>query len=171
MDNVVEHSPVWRAAMVVALGALLQAILTPYLAPGFVSPKFVVVGVAFAVAALGMSQGLLLGFFGGILVDALGGGVFGVGTLGGLVAGTLAARAGAARRKRSEKLVLAWVVALSVAAYDLVDLAARSLAGLETPPLGAYAVTGVIPDALLNGVLAYLIGGLLLRFVRVRKAG
>lgn len=175
MASVVEHSPVWRAAVVVALGAVLQTILTPYLSFGFVSPKFAIVGIVFAVAALGLSQGLLLGFFGGILVDALGGGVFGVGTLAGLVAGALGARAGAGRRKRPERFVLAQVVALAVVAYDLVGIATelilRNVAGLEGPPVGSYLVWGVVPDALLNGILAYAIGGWLLGFVRVRKGG
>jgi hypothetical protein len=55
-------------------------------------------------------------------------------------------------------LLLAQVVAVSVAVYDVTYLVAISLAGLEGPPLGDYAVVGLLPDTLLNALLAYLVG-------------
>jgi hypothetical protein len=58
------------------------------------------------------------------------------------------------------------VVAISVAAYDLTYLTALNLAGLEAPMFGDYAVTGLLPDALLNALLAYLVGGWLLKVGR-----
>lgn len=160
-----------RAAIVVALAAVLEVILGPYLVLGWISPKFMIFGVVFAVPALKNLQAVMLGFFAGILFDALSGGFFGVGSLAGLVAATLAVRANAALRKGARRFVMAQVVAVSVAVYDLVDYAAMGLAGLQTPSFGGYLVGGVLPDALLNGVLAYLVGGFLLRIGRTRRRG
>jgi rod shape-determining protein MreD len=155
-----------RAALLVTLGALLEAVLGPYLTFGWVSPKLALLGIVFAVAQLRDLQAVLLGFFGGILYDALSGGLFGVGTLCGLLAGVLSARAGTVRPKGAERLLLAQVVAVAVAAYDLTYLVALDFAGLEGPPLGDYAVVGLVPDVLANAFLAYLIGGWLLRLGR-----
>ena len=161
-----EQASVVRASLIVAAAALLEAVLGPYLTFGWISPKLMVLGVVFAVAPLRDLQAVLLGFFGGILFDALGGGLFGVGSLSGLVAGILSARAGDVRPKGAERLLLAQVVAISVAAYDLTYLTALNFAGLAAPPLGEYAVAGVIPDALLNALLAYVVGGWWLRIGR-----
>jgi hypothetical protein len=70
------------------------------------------------------------------------------------------------RPKGAERLLLAQVAAISVAAYDLSYLVAINFAGLESPPLGDYAVVGLIPDVLLNAFVAYLIGGWLLKLRR-----
>jgi rod shape-determining protein MreD len=161
-----EQTSVVRAALFVALAALLDAVLGPYLTFGWISPKLTLLGVVFAVAPLRDLQAVLLGFFGGILFDALSGGLFGVGSLSGLLAGILSARAGAVRPRGAERLLLAQVVAVSVAAYDLAYLMALNLAGLEGPPFGEYAVAGLLPDALLNALLAYLVGGWLLKVGR-----
>jgi rod shape-determining protein MreD len=110
----------------------------------------------------------LLGFFGGILLDALGADLFGVGALAGLIAAMLASRASAVRRRGSEKVLFAQVAGLAVVAYDLLSYSARWLAGLEVPQLGEYAVWGVLPDAIINGLLAYLIGGWLLNVVDIK---
>jgi len=154
-----EQTSIVRAALFVALAALLDAVLSPYLTFGWISPKLTVLGIVFAVAPLRDLQAVLLGFFGGILFDALSGGLFGVGALSGLLAGLLSARAGTVRPKGAERLLLAQVVAISVAAYDMTYLAALNLAGLGGPVLGEYAVAGLLPDALLNALLAYYIGG------------
>ena len=162
-----EQTSIVRAALLVALAALLDAVLGPYLTFGWVSPKLTLLGIVFAVAPLRDLQAVLLGFFGGILLDALSGGLFGVGTLSGLLAGILSARAGTVRPKGAERLLLAQVVAVSVAAYDLTYLVAINFAGLEgSPPLGDYAVVGLIPDTLLNAFLAYLVGRWLLGVAR-----
>jgi len=161
-----EQAPVVRASLVVAAAALLEAVLGPYLTFGWISPKLMVLGVVFAVAPLRDLQAVLLGFFGGTLFDALGGGLFGVGALSGLLAGILSARAGDVRPKGAERLLLAQVVAISVAAYDLTYLTALNFAGLQAPRFGEYAVAGVIPDALLNALLAYFVGGWLLHVGR-----
>ena len=161
-----EQTSIVRAALLVALTALLDAVLGPYLTFGWVSPKLTLLGIVFAVAPLRDLQAVLLGFFGGILLDALSGGLFGVGTMSGLLAGILSARAGTVRSKGAERLLLAQVVAVSVAAYDLTYLVAINFAGLESPPLGDYAVVGLTPDVLLNAFLAYLIGGWLLKLGR-----
>ena len=163
-----EQASVVRAAVVVALAALLEAVIGPYLTFDFFSPKLTLIAVVFAASQLRDLQAVLLGFFGGILLDALGSDLFGVGALGGLLAGTLAARAGAVRRKGTERLVLAQAVGLVVAAYDVMGLTARSLAGLGVPALGEYAVGGVLPDAVLNALLAYLVGGWLLKTVSTK---
>ena len=163
-----EQSSVVRAALFVALAALLDVVLGPYLIFGWISPKLTLLGVVFAVAPLRDLQAVLLGFFGGILFDALSGGLFGVGALSGLLAGILSARAGAVRPKGAERLLLAQVVAVSVAAYDLTYLTALNLAGLEGPTFGEYAVAGLLPDVLLNALLAYFVGGWWLKIGRDR---
>ena len=87
----------------------------------------------FAVAPLRDLQAVLLGFFGGILLDALGSDLFGVGALGGLLAAMLASRASAVRRRGSEKILLAQVVAFAVVGHDL--LAYSAWYGLAVPRL------------------------------------
>ena len=164
-----EQTSVVRAALIVALAAMLDAVLGPYLTFGWISPKLALLGVVFAVSPLRDLQAILLGFFGGILLDALGGGLFGAGALGGLLAATLSVRAGAVRRKGTERLLLSQVVGVSVAAYDLVYLTAVNLAGLQGPAFGEYIVAGVLPDAVLNALLAYLVGGWLLKIGRTKN--
>jgi len=164
----VEQASVIRAAIVVALAALLDAVVVPYLTFGFFSPRLTLIAIVFAAAPLRDLQAVLLGFFGGILLDALGGDLFGVGALGGLLAAMLATRASAVRRRGSEKVLLAQVAGLAVAAYDLLGYSARWLAGLGVPQLGEYAVGGVLPDALINALLAFLIGGWLLNIVNIK---
>ena len=163
-----EQASVVRAASVVAAGALLDAVLSPYLTFGFFSPKLALIAVVFAVSPLRDLQAVLLGFFGGILLDALGSDLFGVGAIGGLFAATLSARASAVRRKGTERVLLAQVVGLAVAGYDLLGYTARWLAGLGVPSLGEYTVVGVLPDAAINTLLAFLIGGWLLKIVNVK---
>ncbi|MEJ7842018.1 MAG: rod shape-determining protein MreD [Rubrobacter sp.] len=165
----VEQASVVRASVVVAVAVLLEAVLGPYLTLGYVSPKFALIGVVFAVSPLRDLQAILLGFFGGILLDSLGSGLFGVGALAGLAAATLASRVGAVQRRGTERLHLAQVVAVSVLAYDLLGWMARSLADLGSPPFAEYAVAGILPDALLNAVVAYLVGGWLLKLVNPKK--
>jgi len=147
-----------RAALLVAAGALLQAALAPLLTFGWVGPKFVVLAIVVAVSGQRDLQALLLGFFGGVLTDALGGGIFGAGALAGLAAATISMRVGAAWRKGSARPVLALAVGLAVAVYDVVGLLAPALAGGAVLPFATYLVAGVLPDAALNGALAYLVG-------------
>jgi rod shape-determining protein MreD len=164
----VEHASVIRAAIVVAIAALLDAVVVPYLTFGFFSPRLTLIAVVFAVAPLRDLQAVLLGFFGGILLDALGSGLFGVGALAGLLTAMLASRASAVRRSGSQKVLLAQVAGLAVAAYDLLGYSARWLAGLGVPQLGEYAVGGVLPDAVINALLAFLVGGWLLNVVNIK---
>ena len=149
---VVEQVSVVRASLLVAVGALLEAALTPLLEFGWVSPKFVILAIVVAAAGQRDLQALLLGFFGGVLTDAL----------GGVAAATISMRAGAMRRKGGTAPVLAVAAALAVAVYDVLGLLAPALAGDAVPPLGAYLVVGVLPDVLLNAALAYLFGAWLL---------
>ncbi len=162
------HASVVRAAVVVALAAVLGAVVAPYFDFGWFSPKFVIIAIVFTAAGLRDLQGILLGFFGGVLSDTLGSGMFlfGVGAMGGVVSATLAVRYGTRWSKGAERFMLAQLVALSVAAYGLIRLLAADLVGLERPPLLGFLFSGVLPDALLNGLLAYLIGGWLLKAVR-----
>lgn len=169
MGYVFVHVSIFRAAVLIAVAALLAAVLGPLLQFGWVSPKFAIIGVVLAVSRMRELQAVLLGFFGGILIDALGGGLFGVGALGGLIAGFLAVRVGAARLKSAERLLLAQTVGISVAAYDVISWTAFNLAGLDAPPMITYVFVGMLPDALLNAVLAYLLAGWLTRIVRVRE--
>lgn len=158
-----------RAAIVVALAAILDAVLAPYATVLWISPKFTVIAIVFMGSVLRDLQAVLLGFFGGILVDALGGGLFGVGALGGVISGILSVRAGGVRRKGTERMVLAQIVAVSVAAYDLIRFAAVNLAGLEGPATLAYLLAGVVPDAIFNGVLAYLLGKWLIKIAQPKE--
>jgi rod shape-determining protein MreD len=164
----VEQASVVRAAIVVAIAALLDAVVVPYLTFGFFSPRLTLIAIVFAAAPLRDLQAVLLGFFGGILLDALGSDLFGVGALGGLLAALLASRASAVRRRGTERVLLAQVAGLAVAGYDLLGYTARWLAGLAIPQLGEYAVAGVLPDALVNALIAFLLGGWLLNIVNVK---
>ena len=165
-----EQAHVVRAALVVAVAALLDAVVVPYVTFGSFSPRLTLIAVVFAAAPLRDLQAVLLGFFGGVLLDALGGELFGVGAIGGLLAAALSVRASAVRREGAEKLLLAQVVALAAVAYDLLGYIARWLAGLSVPQLGEYAVWGILPDALINAVIAFLIGGWLLKIVNAKSA-
>ncbi len=158
-----------RAALLVALAAILEATLSPLLTFGWVGPRFVVLGVVVAVTGLRDLQALLLGFFGGVLVDALGGGLFGAGALGGICAAAFSIRIGPAHRKGDVRPFLAQAVAVAVAVYDLLSLTALILAGHGVPPTTNYLLGGVVPDVLLNAVLAYFIGGWLLRLITTRE--
>jgi rod shape-determining protein MreD len=164
----VEQASVVRAAIVVAVAALLDAVVVPYLTFGFFSPRLTLIAVVFVASPLRELQAVLLGFFGGVLLDALGGDLFGVGALGGLLAAALSARASAVRRKGAERVLFAQVTGLAVAGYDLLGFTARWLAGLGVPQLGEYAVWGILPDALINAILAFLIGGWLLNIVNIK---
>ena len=164
------QTSVVRAALLVALAVVFDAVIGPYLTFGLVAPNLTVISIVVAASGLGELQAITLGFFGGILTDALGVGVglFGVGVLGGLVAGMLALRAGSYQRKSVSKPLLAVAVFLSVAAYDLIKVVANGLAGFSGPSIGGFIVGGMLPDALLNGVLAYIISAQLFRLVRNR---
>src|SRR5919202_2784916 len=152
-----------RAALLVALAALLEVALSPLVTFGWVAPRFLVLGVVVAVTGLRDLQALLLGFFGGVLTDALSSGLFGAGALGGVIAAAISVRAGDMRRKRGTGLYFAQTVAVAVAAYDLVALFATALVGQGSPPILSYLASGMFPDVLLNALLAYLAGGWLLR--------
>ncbi len=156
-----------RAALLVALAALLEVTLAPLLTFGWVAPRFLVLGVVVAVAGLRDLQALLLGFFGGVLTDALSGGLFGVGALGGVFAAMVSVRVRSIRMKSEAHLILAQAIA--VAAYDLLSLFALILVGRSGPPVTNYLVGGLVPDVLLNAFLAYLVGRWLLRLVTMRK--
>ena len=163
-----EQTSIVRAAALISLSVLLGALVAPYLDFEWFSPKFAIIAIVFAASGLRDLQGISLGFFGGILSDALGNGVFlfGVGAIGGLVAAALAVRYGMAWSRGAERLLLTQLVAVSVVVYDIVRVVALDLAGFERPPLLGYVLSSVLPDALLNAVLAYVLGGWLLRILR-----
>jgi rod shape-determining protein MreD len=144
----------------------MDAVVAPYLDFGWFSPKFTILAIVFAASGLRHLQGILLGFFGGVLLDALGGGLFGVGAVGGLIAGAVSVRYGDVMTRGAARFTLSVLAGIAVAAYDLVQLAAYNLLGLEVPSLLGYMFSGMLPDAFLNALLAYLIGGLLLRTIR-----
>lgn len=154
-----------RAAVLVGIAAVLEAALSPLFTFGWVGPRFAIIGIVIATSVQRDLQALLLGFFGGILTDALaaGTGIFGVGALGGLVAATVSMRASG--RKGSVRALLALSTVFAVVAYDLFGLFALFLAGEGGPSVVAYFFGGILPDALLNGVLAYLVGARLLKFL------
>lgn len=160
-----------RAAVVIALAAVADAVIAPYLSFGWFSPKFTIVAVVFAASGLRHLQGILLGFFGGVLLDTLGGGLFGAGTLGGLIAGTLSVRYGDVMTRGAARFVLAQIAGVSVAAYDLIQFVAFNLLGLDVPSFGRYIFSGILPDSFLNVLLAFLVGGWLLRTIRKDGTG
>jgi rod shape-determining protein MreD len=166
---VLGHTLIVRAALLVALAALLDVALSPLLTFGWVGPRFIVLGVVIAAAGLREFQALLLGFFGGVLVDALGGGVFGAGALSSVFAAVVSVRVGITRRKGEVRFFLAQAVAMATIAYDLLTLFALNLANQSGPPVVSYFVGGVIPDALLNAFLAYLVGSRLLRLITTKE--
>src|SRR5215210_2842016 len=120
-----------RAALLVALAAFLESALSPLLTFGWVGPRFLILGVVVAVAGLRDLQALLLGFFGGVLTDALSSGLFGAGALGGVFAAAISVRAGAARRKGGSRPALAQAVVAAVVVYDLLGLFAPFLASRD----------------------------------------
>ncbi len=160
-----------RAAILVGIAAVLEAALSPVLTLGWVGPRFAIIGIVVATSGQRDLQALLLGFFGGILTDALaaGTGIFGVGALGGLAAATVSMRASG--RKGGVRATLALSTAVAVAIYDFVGLFALFLAGASGPSFLAYFFGGILPDALLNGVLAYLVGAWLVKKVTNKDGG
>ena len=164
------QASVIRAALLVALAAVFDVVVGPYLTFGLIAPNLTIISIVVAASGLGELQAILLGFFGGILTDALGVGVglFGVGALGGLAAGMLAARVGTYQRKGVLRPLLFVAVCLSVAAYDLIKLIANTLAGFSGPSAVGFFFGGMLPDALLNGLLAYIIGAQLFKLVRIK---
>ncbi len=154
-----------RAAVLVGIAAVLEAALSPLLTFGWVGPRFAIIGIVVATTGQRDLQALLLGFFGGVLTDALAAGtaIFGAGALGGLAAATVSMRASG--RKGDKRATLALCTAMAVATYDLVGLFALSLAGSGGPSLVAYFFGGILPDALLNGLLAYLVGAWFVKIV------
>lgn len=160
-----------RVVSLVVLGALLQVVVAPYLDLGFFAPALAILCVIVAAAGLKWSVALPVGFFGGTLVDALGAGLFGVGALSGVLAAALSSRAGVLDGGEADRMRLAGTVALAVAAHDLLSVAALGLSGDTWPPMLEFVALGVLPDSALNGVLAYLAGGVLLRLVLVKDEG
>ena len=73
------------------------------------------------------------------------------------------------RRKGGTRLFFAQTVAVAVAAYDLLTLFATALAGQGSPPIMSYLAGGMVPDVLLNALLAYLVGGSLLRLLIAKE--
>ncbi|MDP9427056.1 MAG: hypothetical protein M3P37_13780 [Actinomycetota bacterium] len=161
----VENASLVRAAILVGIAAVLEAALSPLLTFGWVGPRFAIIGIVIVTSGQRDLQALLLGFFGGILTDALaaGTGIFGVGALGGLAAAAVSMRASG--RKGDLRAILALSTAVAVAAYDLIGFFALSLADAGGPSFVAYSFGGILPDTLLNGVLAYLVGAWILKIV------
>jgi rod shape-determining protein MreD len=166
-EIVLDQTLIVRSALLVAFAALLEATLSPFLTFGWVGPRFIILGVVVAVTGLRELQALLLGFFGGVLTDALSGGFFGAGALGGVFAAVVSVWAGTMRLKGEAHLILAQAVAVAV--YDILNLLAPVLAGHEGPPAARYLVGGVAPDVLLNAFLAYLVGGRLLKLITTKE--
>lgn len=155
-----------RAAGAIAVGAALDAVVAPYFNFGWFTPKFTILAIVFAAFSLRQLQGILLGFFGGVLLDALGGGLFGAGALGGLIAGTLSVRYGDLVTRGTARFTLSLMAGVAVFVYDLVQLVAYDLLGLDVPSFISYLFSGMLPDAFLNVLLAFLVGGWLLRTIR-----
>lgn len=167
--SVTRRASTVRAVLLVALGALSQAVVVPYLAFGLVAPALALLCVVVATAGLNGSVALPVGFFGGMLVDALGSGLFGVGALSGVFAAALSSRAGIIDEGSATRLRLAGAVAAAVVVHDLASVAALGLSGDSWPPLIEFVSLAVLPDAVLNAVLAYVVGGALLGLVLVRE--
>lgn len=160
-----------RVVVLVASGALLQAVFAPQLSFGWVAPNFLVLALVAAVPGLRELESVLLGFFGGILTDALGAGLFGAGAFGGAVVGMVLTRTG--RRGPGvdvTRIYLAGVAALAVAVYGGIRLLFLAL-GEGMVPFGGFMVVGFLADVLANGVLSFLICRPLMRLTRTRGEG
>lgn len=162
-SSLVDQGTIVRAAVVIAVGAILDAVVAPYLDFGWFSPKFTIIAIIFAVFGLRHLQGILLGFFGGVLLDALGGGLFGAGALAGLISGALSVRYGDMVTRGTARFTLSILAGFAVFVYDLIQLIAYDLLGLDVPSFVSYLFSGMLPDAFLNVLLAFLVGGWLLR--------
>ena len=158
-----------RAAILVAFGAFLQAVLAPQLSLWWVEPNFLVLALAAAVAGLRELYGVLLGFFGGILVDILASGLFGAGAFGGAIVGMISARAGqrvAVSGGEVPRFSLAGGVALAVAVYGLIRFSFLALWGGSLSPFGGFQALGLLPDALVNGLIFFVICRPLIKLTR-----
>lgn len=158
-----------RAALVVAVAALLGAVLTPRLQVGWVAPSFTILGVVIATFGLKDLQGMLVGFFGGVLMDTLGSGLFGAGALAGLLAGFVSARTGWLGRRESARVLIAQVTFISVLVADIINWGAIRLNGGSSPDFLLYFLSGVLPDAFANALLAFIIGRWLQNFTQKGK--
>lgn len=154
-----------------AVAAVLDAVIGPFVSFGWASLSLTVVCIVAAASGLGELQAMLLGLFGGILMDALGvgPGLFGAGALSGVVAGMIAARTEILGRKGPSRLLLAQAVVIAVVLSDLIRLAAVGLSGMQGPPLAGFVVVGVLPDVAINGFLALLVGERLVRLVEIKS--
>jgi rod shape-determining protein MreD len=154
---------------VVCLGSLLQVVLVPYLDLWLLAPALMVLCVVAATSGLKWSVALPIGFFGGVLVDALGAGLFGVGALSGVIAAAVSCWSGVDDKGNASRLRFAGVVAAAVAAHDLASVFALGLSGESWPPVIELLLLGVLPNAALNALLAYVVGGVLFRLVLTRE--
>lgn len=160
-----------RAVALVIAGAVLQTLFAPQLSLWWVAPNFLVLALVAAAPGLRELYGVVLGFFGGVLVDVFAGGLFGAGAFGGSVVGMISARGGggAVDGGKVSRLSLAGVAALAVLVYGLIRLSFLALWGGSLSPFGGLLALGLLPDALVNGGLAFLVCRPLMRFTRKRE--
>ena len=157
--------------MAIAVGAILDAVVAPYLDFGWFSPKFTIIAIIFVAFGLRHIQGILLGFFGGVLLDALGGGLFGAGALGGLIAGMLSVRYGDVMTRGTARFTLSILVGIAVFAYDLVQLVAYDLLSLDCPLFSDVSFLRDAPRLISKRLTGpFLVGGWLLRINRKNGA-
>ena len=157
------------AALVVGVSAFLEAVITPWVRIGWVGPSFTMIGIVISTVGLRELEGMLLGFFGGVLLDALGAGIFGVGALSGLLAGFISVRVGTYIRRDRTRSLLAQLTFLVVFVSDLIGWGAARIVGDSVPSFFMYLFTGALPDGVANALLAFIIGGAVLSFLQRRR--
>lgn len=148
----------------VAVAAVLQAALAPYMAIGGVVPNFIFLVVTTIALVQGPTAGASAGFAGGLIYDLLGSGPIGpmalVLTVVGYLAGLL----------HEQMFAEGWLLPLTVLGIAALgtEVAYGLLLGLigEGAPFWSSLITRMLPAAVYNTVLALLVYPWLARFLR-----
>jgi len=155
------------AAGALAVAALLQVALAPYIALGGVVPNFLLLVVVTLALATGPEEGSTVGFIAGLAFDLVGAGPVGpmalVLAIAGFVAGLL----------HEAMFAEGWLLPLTVLAVTALvsEVAYTSLLvllGVEIPFWRA-VFTKVLPAAVYNTALALLVYPWLARFLRPER--
>jgi rod shape-determining protein MreD len=160
---------VYLAIFVLGGMALLQSTVVPVLSIVGVKPSLVLLLVVAWSIVRGGADGAIWGFVGGLALDLLSGGPWGVSTLALTVVGLLA---GLAEVNLSRNNLL-FPTALTFGAsllYDLLCVAVLSLAGWRVPLLDTLLVT-ILPTAILNVLLSFAVLPLMIGLNRLVGGG
>jgi rod shape-determining protein MreD len=156
------------AAAGAVVAALLEVTLWPYLEVGGGHPHLVLIGAIVWATVASIDGALAWGFAGGLMLDVLGPRPLGASALALLVSIGIAAVAARALAGMRLTYVGPLVVALPLSLlYSLV--VALIVAGAEQRTLPSGAVPSLVPGALLDLVLAVVIGAFAIAGLRRRE--